>query len=344
MEYIENNMEMSRGFDPRIREALRCDIQKAAGLSSSTAGIVGIMDNIAFAGMELGTKGWTDCGSGNISARIDGVYDWETKDPVWRLPEPYANIAGKEFVMTSTGSNLKYLGLSPKKTMCVIGVGENGVDVYRVYGEKPPTLDYFSHLMLYEKTRANAVVHAHAKGLTIMSNMIKFFGRIYGDRKEADTTTAGIYIHDGKSGIDSFLDEPRRPMHMMIATDPENVVKLPRGMAIAPYACPGTTDLASRTVEAMTTGLEPELAIWEGHGAISIGKGSSDADPVEQALMSMFEGNKAAESIIARSHIVPLNDYGMRPSQLKEIAENFHFEQNNGIGIEEWMSFFGMGL
>ena len=94
---------------------------------------------------------------------------------------------------------------------------------------------------------------------------------------------------------------------------PEVKVFLPEGVGFAPYRCPGSSELAAATVEALR---DHRLCLWEKHGCVAVGP------DVVEAFDLIDTADKAAE-IYLLCRGAGHEPQGLSPEQLDELTRRF---------------------
>jgi len=154
-------------------------------------------------------------------------------------------------VITATGARLRELASSGARSLLLVRIEER-LDGYSVLwdgeGTSLATSELPAHLEVHGFLRKNgspysAVVHTHPTHLIALTQ-IESLAR--GDA----------------------LNQLLWSMH------PEVKVFLPEGVGFAPYRCPGSSELAAATVEALR---DHRLCLWEKHGCVCVGRDLTEA-------------------------------------------------------------------
>ncbi len=216
-----------------------------------------LVDDVATVAGYLWEKGWAERNAGNISVRIT---DLIARDALrvgaqkrYPLPVAYPYLQGQLFLVTGTEKRMRDVAKNPLENLIIIEIEENA-NHYRVYplSEKfdsfLPTSELPTHLLLHNawaqrKTVERVVLHAHVTSLIVLTHFDEIVSA-------------------------SSLNKIILQMH------PEMATYLPHGIGFVPFEIPGTTEIATVTLDAFR---EHEVVVWQKHGAFSIGKNLYDA-------------------------------------------------------------------
>jgi rhamnulose-1-phosphate aldolase len=249
---------------------------------------------MAEVGAQLWTRGWAERNAGNLSVDVTEFVPPEESDPARRveLPETLAQpeLAGRCFFVTATGARLRELVDRSARSLLLVQV-EASLDGYSVVwgseGARLATSELPAHLEVHGFLRKSgsphsAVVHTHPTHLVALTQ-IEALAR------------------------EDVLNQLLWSMH------PEVKVVLPEGVGFAPYRCPGSTELAAATVEALR---DHRLCLWEKHGCLAVGR------DVFEAFDLIDTANKAAE-IYLLCRGAGYEPQGLSPEQLDELTRRF---------------------
>jgi rhamnulose-1-phosphate aldolase len=244
----------------------------------------------------LWERGWAERNGGNISLNLTDLMDCTPKDTsesryikVNSFPK---ELAEKIFFISGTGERLRELS-SPEQTACIIQFDKEVNGYFIIWGgDKPgfrPTSELISHMKIHlsmEKTNNGhrAVIHTHPTEMICMSHH-----PIYSQNEETFN-----------NAIWSMLPEVR--------------AFVPRGVALTPYAIPGSEKLADLTVEALKN---RDVVLWMKHGALAAGRDISEAfDFIDVA-------NKGCQIFLKclASGFTPI---GMTKEEMQELVEVFN--------------------
>lgn len=196
-------------------------------------------------------KGWAERSGGNISVNfteiMSGPEDYAKFEYV-KIANFPRELSDKIFFVTGTGERIRDLD-EPAKISCIIQFDEK-VQGYHILwgGEKKagfrPTSELISHVKIHlelGKTdkKYTAVLHSHPTEMICLSHHPKL-------NKNEKLFNDIIW---------SMLPEVR--------------VFVPRGVALLPYALPGSEKLADMTVKALR---KRDIALWSKHGALVAGQ------------------------------------------------------------------------
>lgn len=241
-------------------------------------------------------RGWAERSGGNISVNLTEIMgdipsDVSEFEYVKTTNYP-KELSGKFFFVTGTGQRIRDLD-KPDKVACIIRFDEK-VDGYHILwgGQgKPnfrPTSELISHVKIHlelGKTdrKYTTVLHSHPTEMICMSHHPKL-------NKDEKLFNDIIW---------SMLPEVR--------------VFVPRGVALLPYALPGSEKLADMTVEALK---KKDIALWSKHGVLIAEKDIIEAfDVIDVA-------NKGCD-IYMRCLASGFTPEGMAKEELDELVRAF---------------------
>lgn len=245
----------------------------------------------------LWEKGWAECNGGNLSVDLSDILKEDESlgedGPRLELGRAYPLLSGRCFLVTGAGRRFRDFAGDPGKNSRILRIGGDGGS-YSIVGcgggdpDFRPTSELPSHLRIHERFRKNdsperAVLHTHPTELIALTHIPE-------------------YKDEG------FLN---RVLWGML---PEVKVAIPRGVGFAPYALPGSEELADATIAALDRG--HRVVLWEMHGCLATG---SD---VMLAFDKIDILNKAAKIILlclSAGH----QPRGLTDAQLEELAEAF---------------------
>jgi rhamnulose-1-phosphate aldolase len=249
---------------------------------------------MAEVGSLLWARGWAERNAGNLSVDVTELVPSEEPDPERRVEVPGAiaqpELAGRCFFITATGARLRELADGGDRRLLLVRIEER-LDGYRILwgreGTNLATSEFPAHLEVHALLRRNAsswraVLHTHPTHLIALTQIESLA------REDA-------------------LNQLLWSMH------PEVEVFLPEGVGFAPYRCPGSTELAAATVEALR---DHRLCLWEKHGCVSVGR------DIVEAFDLIDTANKAAE-IYLLCRGAGYEPQGLSPEQLDELRRRF---------------------
>lgn len=240
----------------------------------------------------LWERGWAECNAGNLSCDVTDLLPASGPDEWQTLPQPVSELAGRRLLVTTAGSRMRDVAKAPGRWCVVLEFGPDGAGfrVARPGGggtRLQPTSELPAHLAIHAALRRRgtthrAVVHAHPTELLAIS-------------------------HDRR-----LLDEARLNA-LLWSLHPEEVVVLPDGVAVVPYALPGSAEQGRAAGAAME---RHDVALWEKHGAVAVG-----ADPAG-AFDLIDTVNKAAQLLLlCRS--AGYDPEGLSASELGQLRRAF---------------------
>ena len=247
----------------------------------------------------LWQNGWAERNGGNISVNMTEEYgdiavnidrcvyvDYQQLD---------IELAGKIFFTSGTGLRIRDLAKDMaelKKNACILKINEKANGYHIIWGGERegfrPTSELISHLNLHldlikRNTGYKAVVHTHPYELISLTHSKEY-------SKSSEQISQNLW--------------------KMV---PEVRAFVPRGIGLVPYALPSSELLADLTVDILR---KYDVALWEKHGAVSVGEGVSEAfDYIDVA-------NKGAKIFLQclSAGYVP---EGMSNAQMKELEDAF---------------------
>lgn len=266
-------------------------MSKVQMISEPYPGLGEIITLIGEAGSRLAEIGASEGAAGNISVFIGWPTDPRRRFPIEEeivLPVSVPLLAGALFLVTGSGRRLREIGNDPEANIgaVVINPDGNSAKLYtshrRLFARL--TSEFNSHLALHQQQVAkgdcnfHAVIHAQPVHLTFLTH------------------------------LPQYQDEKYLNQHIL-RWQPELIVNLPSGVALLPFAIPGSEKLMQGTMNAMDT---HNVVVWGKHGIVSRSHTSvkKACDLIEYAdtgahyeYMNLAAGEKAegltAEEIIS---------------------------------------------
>lgn len=222
-----------------------------------------IINDIAEVAQYLWEKGWAARNAGNISVDVtelvpkrDTNLEQFAKIPLKILPP---ELAGRYFLVTTTGSRFRELARQPEKSLLLLHIA-NKLDGYHILwgGEGPesrPTAEFISHLKIHGLLRKNnapqkVVLHSHPNELIALTHLEDY----------------------GKETFQRFLWST----HVSVKFFSE-------GVGMAPYQAGGSEELADVTVDLFQ---RHKAVLWEKHGCTTVGTDVADAFDLVDILNS----------------------------------------------------------
>jgi rhamnulose-1-phosphate aldolase len=253
-----------------------------------------VAHEMAEVGTLLWARGWAERNAGNLSVDVTELVPSEEPDAGRRVELPGAiappELAGRCFFITATGARLRELVDPGAGSLLLVRIEER-LNGYRILwsreGASLATSELPAHLEVHgflRKTASacRALVHTHPTHLIALT-------------------------HIESLAREDALNQLLWSMH------PEVKVFLPEGVGFAPYRCPGSTELAAATVEALR---DHRLCLWEKHGCVSVGR------DVVEAFDLIDAANKAAE-IYLLCRGAGHEPQGLDAEQLDELGRRF---------------------
>jgi rhamnulose-1-phosphate aldolase len=226
-----------------------------------------IISEIAEVAQYLWEKGWAERNAGNITVDITELIPKKsieltqfTKIPMEiTLPE----LAGRYFLVTTTGKRCRDLAKQPKKSLLIVRIADE-LDGYRILwgGEGPksrPTSEFLPHLKIHGLLRQNkspqkVVLHSHPSHLIALTNMEDF----------------------GKDSFNRFLWSTHIAAKFF----------LPEGVGMVPCGLEEGEEMGEITANLLR---KHRAVLWEKHGCVTTGVNVNEAFDLMDIL------NKAAE-------------------------------------------------
>jgi rhamnulose-1-phosphate aldolase len=247
----------------------------------------------------LWQRGWAERNAGNISVNITDIFQEEISGfdsyPVTILPVSYPKLAGTYFFVTGTGKRMRDLARKPMKNALIIKLNEEA-NGYRIISQDAddehfiPTSELFTHLGIHQMiaergTTEKVVMHTHAHELVTL------------------THAKGFCDQD-------VLNKLLWSMH------PETVIFVPKGVGFVPLLLPGSVNLAAETIKTLQN---HDVALWEKHGVVAIGKSVAETFDIIDIL-----AKSARIYFLCRSaDIVPDSFTDEQLADLRKLGANF---------------------
>ena len=248
----------------------------------------------------LWEKGWAESNGGNLSVDVtdyikNNALCEETGERV-ELGRAYPELANRCFLVTGSGHRFRDFARDVSKNACLLTLNDTADAYTIIWGGKSdqvfkPTSELPSHLRLHQMFQEKGdgrrvVLHTHPTELVALSHL-----PAYKDEKILNNALWGMI--------------------------PEVKVLIPKGVGFAPYALPGSQDLADGTFKALKTG--QTAVLWEMHGCLATGKDVMEAFDIIDIL------NKSAQMLLMclQAGHTPK---GMSTAQLSELVEAFNLE------------------
>jgi rhamnulose-1-phosphate aldolase len=254
----------------------------------------GVLDGAGRVARLLWERGWAERNAGNLSCDVTGTF------PAGRVPvactipleAAFPELAGRCVLVTAAGSRMRDVAREPADWCGVLRLSDDG----GAYGVQPlgdasvgfvPTSELLSHLAIHAALRRRgaaprALVHSHPTELIALS-------------------------------LDPGIGDEERFNRLLWSLHPETVVVVPAGVAVVPYAMPGSLAQGMAAGRAMET---HDVALWLRHGAVAAGEDFAAAFDLLDTV------NKAARLyLLCRSAgIVP---EGLSDAQVEELRRAY---------------------
>lgn len=196
----------------------------------------------------LWQKGWAERNGGNITVNITDELDDEARNllpisDVIPIGKTLPHLKSRYFYCKGTNRRMRDLARRPMENGSIIRILDDCSN-YVIIADNPvmPTSELVSHLSMHnylisKGSDYKAVLHTHPIDLIAMTHNPTFL----------------------KKDVLTYL------LWSMI---PETRAFCPRGVGIAPYAIPGSVELADATISELD---EYDVVLWEKHGACAVG-------------------------------------------------------------------------
>jgi rhamnulose-1-phosphate aldolase len=247
----------------------------------------------------LWQRGWAERNASNISIHITELFIQEISDygtyPFCNLTTSYPKLAGAYFFVTGTGKRMRDLAQKPMKNSLIIKLNDSG-NGYWIISQTidseifMPTSELSTHLGIHQMiaergSNEKVVMHTHAHEIVTLTHAKEFCDQ-------------------------DVLNKLLWSMH------PETIIFIPKGVGFVPFRIPGSDDIAVETIKSLQN---HDVALWEKHGVIAIGKNVADTFDIIDIL-----AKSARIFFLCRSaNIVPDSFTEEQLADLRKLAENF---------------------
>ncbi len=202
---------------------------------------------IANAAHYLWQKGWAEAGAGNISVRSHG----RIRNAFNHLPVKI--MPGLSMYITASGSRFRNIAENDVGYFWVGADGETfGFDLENA----KPSSEMIAHLLIHEaleKTDEKCIVHVHTTNVIALS----------------------------------MIEQNEQKINEMLSRIPEIPVFVPGGFGLVPFLPPGSTELATASVEMVKSGRK--ALIWPRHGLVAAAKDLETAIDIVEATEKSAE-------------------------------------------------------
>jgi rhamnulose-1-phosphate aldolase len=216
-------------------------------MSSLSPLFASLLEEVAFIGELSWKKGWAEGAAGNLSIALkDPPLDPSSfsSSSIYPLPQRYPRLARQYFLVSGSGQRLRDFSRHLEECLGVLYIEEGG-DSYRVcwgFQGTRPSSELNSHLAIHEVRQSSTapiqvVYHVHATHLILVSSY--------------ENCRTSVQLSS-----------------LLCTQHTEVDIYLKKGVAYIGVAVPGSTDLMHQSLEAFRS---YDIAVWEGHGAVSVG-------------------------------------------------------------------------
>ena len=242
----------------------------------------------------LWQKGWAERNGGNITVNLTNEIDDEIRNlppisdiiPIGRtLP----HLKGCYFYCKGTNLRMRDLARRPMENGSIIRILDDCSN-YVIVADNPvkPTSELASHLLMHnyligKGSNYKAALHTHPIELIAMTHNPAFL----------------------KKDVMTYL------LWSMI---PETRAFCPRGVGIAPYATPGSFELADATISELD---EYDVVMWEKHGACAVSENIMEA-------FDMIDTLSKSAQIYLSAKTIGFEPEGMTMEQMEEMRRAFN--------------------
>ena len=260
-----------------------------------------ILTSIGEAGGWLAENNASEGAAGNISVYIGWPLDPRRKFPTVEsiaLPRPVPELAGKIFVVSGSGRRLREIILDPVANLGCLQVEDGGLKARLFTSPKRLftrlTSEFNSHIavhydqVLRSGTNFHAVIHAQPPYLTYLSNIPRY----------QDTTYLNRHL---------------------LRWQPELIIQLPEGIGHVPFHVPGSPELMSETVTALS---RHRIVVWGKHGVVA------RSDISAKRASDRIEYAETAARYEYMNLMVGEAGEGLSDEQIRTICASFDIEQN----------------
>ena len=225
-----------------------------------------VIEDIAEVAGYLWERGWAERNAGNISVDVTELVQQRgvnfTQFPKIPMSVSPPGLAGRYFLVTTTGSRFRDFARQPKKSLLLVSIADKLDGYHILWGGEPesrPTTEFVSHLkiqglLLKNNSLQKVVLHSHPDELIALTHLEDY----------------------GKDRFQRFLWSTYDSMKFF----------LPEGVGMVPYQAGGSEELADVTVDLFQ---HHKAVLWQKHGCTTIGIDVADAFDLVDVL------NKAAK-------------------------------------------------
>ena len=242
----------------------------------------------------LWQKGWAERNGGNITVNLTNEIDDEIRNlppisDVIPIGRTMPHLKGCYFYCKGTNLRMRDLARNPMENGSIIRILDDCSN-YVIIADNPvkPTSELASHLLMHnyligKGSNYKAAIHTHPIELIAMTHTEAFL------KKDAMT-------------------------YLLWSMIPETRAFCPRGVGIAPYATPGSFELADATIRELD---EYDVVMWEKHGACAVSENVMEAFDMIDTL------SKSAQIYISAKAMGYEPD-GMTMDQMEDMRKTFN--------------------
>lgn len=255
-------------------------------------GLEGIIRAVCKTTHDLWTLGWAEANGGNISWRLGGADEEAVKSlsavGEWvTLPRQFPSLAGEYFLVTTSGSYLRNVELTPENLLGIVQLADDGAawrPVWGFVGGGKPTSEFSAHLgshaAIKRKSigRDRVVVHTHASNAVALTFTQQFDAHSYS--------------------------------RLIWSMGTECIVVFPEGIGFVPLGVPGSLEIAADTERTME---KFSALVWEHHGVF--GSGAT----LDEAFGRVHVIDKIAGIYLKAAAVAPVT-HRIGDEMLKKIA------------------------
>lgn len=217
-------------------------------MNHQTHSLPSLLASIGQAGQRLSSMDATEGAAGNISlcfpSAVDVTEVFSLRED-YLLPVQTPALAGRQVLVTGSGSRLRDVLADPAGNLAVIQIGPDGRagTLLTAPGRnfERVTSEFNSHLSVHDEQLGrkpgpyHAVVHAQPLRLTFLSHVPRY------------------------QNAQAMNDQ-------LLRWQPEAILNFPEGFSVLPFMVPGSAELAQANREALR---DHPLVVWSGHGVMA---------------------------------------------------------------------------
>jgi rhamnulose-1-phosphate aldolase len=209
--------------------------------------IEAVLGDFAEVAGHLWNLGWAEASAGNLSVDVTdaGVEPATAWTCTTELTNPLPRLAGRQLLVTATGSRFRDLARGPAAHLCLVEVSRSGTHcrsaaIVDGVATLRPTSELASHLRVQAVLRERcpehrAILHTHPTHLAALSHL-------------------------------SRCSDGAELNRLLWSIHPEVKILCPRGAALLGYVRPGSDELGAATARAVSDG--NDVVLWRFHGCV----------------------------------------------------------------------------